>query len=317
MATDYNESVYSENGNDNESVDVEVTTPQEIDGADSDKELVIGEDGFIVASAAAHRRALSATAELQAIAAKIADGVFEAVRQEEDGNQQIVASTETHNAMDSMVMTYGEFDDIDLGFLVDAGDAEIAAMLKSQTSKRSRLKKATMTRENYFALMNACISELLLRKVAGKPKGARVGGAGRSGARSRLVYTEEELVALGADQEAVRREMKNLASKKSTYKNGDNFDEASAMWANILEAESQLKSIRKELPRGAMGPRVSKIAKEIVALIDEAGELEKLTKDRLVALIDTINGMCLPEPAADEEPNDTEDTEDTEDSAEV
>jgi hypothetical protein len=254
------------------------------------------EFGFVVTTEEAPKRniTLGGTVQLQEIAKPIAQGVFSAATSDEAAKERIVASIETSYEMDRLVMTYGDFDGIDLSFLADLTDAEISSMLKSQQSKRSRLKGMDMTQNNYLNLLHATVCELLLRKFAGKPKGARV-GTGARGTRSILTYTEEQLVALAENQDEVRREIRNLASKKSIYKNSDQFDETSELWANILQAEEQLKSIRQDAPRGGV-KRTNKVAAAIVTAI-EANEdsFEKMTKAQLIEFITvTLKDIAQP-----------------------
>lgn len=115
----------------------------------------------------------------------------------------------------------------------------VESMLKSQQSKRSRAKGKAMTLDNYKTLMTAAIAEDILRELYNKPKQA--GGAKRRGS---VEFTTEQLDALSADQVQLRKEIRNIQSKKSIMKSKADFDESSEAWQQLLTVESTLKGLR-------------------------------------------------------------------------
>jgi hypothetical protein len=113
-------------------------------------------------------------------------------------------------------------------------------MLKSQQSKRSRAKSKAMTLDNYVTLLTAAIAEDILRDLYNKPKSA--GGFHR--AAGSVDYTIEQLEALHNDQNALRKEIRNVQSKKSIMKSKADFSEDDPRWQALLKAEQQLKDMR-------------------------------------------------------------------------
>ena len=97
-----------------------------------------------------------------------------------------------------------------------------------------------MTLDNYKSMMTGAAAELLLRLATGKAKSA-TGIRRRAGS---VEFTTEELETLKEDQEAVKRELRNVQSKKSIMKTKADFNEESERWQQLLVAEEQLKSIR-------------------------------------------------------------------------
>lgn len=113
-------------------------------------------------------------------------------------------------------------------------------MLKSQQSKRSRSKNKVMTIDNYRNLMAGAVSELLIRQAMGKAKSSM----GYRRASGSVEYTAEELEVFKNDQEALKREIRNVQSKKSIMKSKEGFSEEDERWQLLLAAEETLKSIR-------------------------------------------------------------------------
>lgn len=66
-----------------------------------------------------------------------------------------------------------------------------------------------------------------------------------SGAASGSVeYTAEELEVFKNDQEALKREIRNVQSKKSIMKSKADFSEEDERWIQLLGAEDMLKGMR-------------------------------------------------------------------------
>ena len=57
-------------------------------------------------------------------------------------------------------------------------------------------------------------------------------------------FTDEQLEKLKEDQERLKKEIRNVQSKKSIMKSKADFSEEDPRWQALLVAEEQLKSIR-------------------------------------------------------------------------
>ena len=186
-------------------------------------------------------RGLAGTAQLTAIASELANKTIAELNESIDEYMELFkASQKDHNAMDSLVDAFVDFDTVDYDFIYQLDMSVVDGMLKSQQSKRSRAKSKAMTMDNYKSMMTAAIAEKIIRIATGKTKNA-VGVRRNAGSVS---FNEDELEALKADQEQLKKELRNIQSKKSIMKSKADFDESSERWQALLEAEAQLKSIR-------------------------------------------------------------------------
>lgn len=186
-------------------------------------------------------RSLAGTAQLTNLANTVASEVIKKIDVDlENYREKFEASKSDHGAMDALITELFDLSTLDIQFLKDTEEATIDGMLKSQQSKRSRSKGKIMTLDNYKAMMTGAAAELLIRLATGKSKSA----AGIRRASGSIVYSVEELEQLKDDQEAVKRELRNVQSKKSIMKTKSDFEESSERWQQLLTAEEQLKSIR-------------------------------------------------------------------------
>lgn len=186
-------------------------------------------------------RELSGTAQLTSIANNLATEILQTMNNNIDEYADAIrASQSDSNAMDKLIEDIKPLEEIDVEFLKELDDETIDGMLKSQQSKRSRCKSKAMTMDNYKALMTGAIAENLIRMATGKKKHA--GGARRLAGS--VDYTIEQLQELGEDQEALRREIRNVQSKKSIMKSKADFDESDERYQALLRAEQQLKDMR-------------------------------------------------------------------------
>jgi hypothetical protein len=192
-------------------------------------------------TATTNGRGLAGTAQLTAIASELANRTIAELNESIDEYMELFkASQKDHNAMDSLVDAFVDFDEVDYDFIYQLDMAVVDGMLKSQQSKRSRAKSKAMTMDNYKSMMTAAIAEKIIRIATGKAKNA-VGVRRNTGSVS---FNEDELEVLKADQEQLKKELRNIQSKKSIMKSKADFDESSERWLALLEAEEQLKSIR-------------------------------------------------------------------------
>ena len=191
-------------------------------------------------TATANGRNLAGTARLNSIANNFA-AEFMAKLTELDDND-IVAAMHDNNKLDDLIRgtIQIEITDADHDAFAQLDDKTADGMLKSQQSKRSRCKSKDMTQDNFRSMVSAAIAEMIIRDVYGKTKNASVGG----GRRADVGYTDEELEQLANDQEALKRAIRNIQSKKSIMKSKAGFDETSEAWQQLLEVEDQLKSHR-------------------------------------------------------------------------
>ena len=194
-------------------------------------------------SQAMSNRGLSGTAQLTSIASNHANLIIRTMNDDiEQYADDIRKSQLDNNAMDALIEKVSPLSNLEteVSFLKDLSDEVLDGMLKSQQSKRSRCKSKTMTMDNYRALMTGAIAENLIRLVTGKEKHA--GGPRRQAGT--VDYTIEQLEMLGADQEKLKKEIRNVQSKKSIMKSKADFDETDERYQALLRAEQQLKDMR-------------------------------------------------------------------------
>ncbi|NMA23889.1 MAG: hypothetical protein GX938_10345 [Spirochaetales bacterium] len=218
-------------------------------------------------TATTNNRSLAGTAQLTSLANSIvAEVMKKADADAENYQEKIVASQTDNNAMDELIRELYDLSSTDVEFLKALDEEVQNSMLKSQQSKRSRSKSKTMTLENYRSLMSGAVAELLLRQAMGKPKSS----LGYRRASGSIEYTAEELENFKNDQEALRREIRNVQSKKSIMKSKADFNEENERWIKLLEVEDQLKSLR------VGGTRVKTVVVDTTKekLLEELGDKE-------------------------------------------
>lgn len=190
---------------------------------------------------ATNARNLSGTAQLTALSNEL---VAKCIAQLNDNlevySDEFTASKSDHGAMDKLIDLLIDLNEVDVEFLKQLDEQTTDGMLKSQQSKRSRAKSKTMTLDNYKSMMAGAIAENLIRLATGKTKSA-VGARRMSGS---VEFTAEELEALKNDQEQLKKEIRNVQSKKSIMKSKADFTEEDPRWQALLVAEEQLKAIR-------------------------------------------------------------------------
>lgn len=187
-------------------------------------------------------RLLNGTAELTRIASNCANYIIRTMDANIDAYSDRIAqsatdSKELDTIIDELSPDYEIEDD---SVLRNLSEETVEGMLKSQQSKRSRAKSKPMTLDNYATLLTAAIAENILREIYNKPKAANVGYR-RAGS---IDYTPAQLEAFAEDQEALRREIRNVQSKKSIMKAREDFDPSSERWQQLLKAEMMLKDLR-------------------------------------------------------------------------
>lgn len=227
------------------------------------------------------KRALSGTAEMTANAEVVVNNIFEELSNcYEDYAETFEQSKVDANAMDTLINQFtDDFSDVDVSFLEKYDDEELKAMLKSQQSKRSRSKSKEMTIDNYTAMMNAAVCELMIRTATGRAK-TRTAGRGSS------IYTEEYLNSLADDQHELRRELRNVQSKMCIFRkkhpdDHSEFDE----YQELMRVENTLKEMRVPIE----GHRV-KMSEVTAALDVDANALSLEEAQQLIAALQNITG---------------------------
>lgn len=191
--------------------------------------------------ATTNARSLPGTAELTNIASAAAHRIINIMEEDiETYRPRIQKSSTDSHELDAIIEEFKPWDVPEDSILRFLDEAQFEAMLKSQQSKRSRAKSKAMTLDNYITLLTAAIAEDILREIYNRPKSA--GGFQRKAGT--VDYTGAQLEMLAADQEALRREIRNIQSKKSIMKSKADFSESDERWLMLLKAEQQLKDLR-------------------------------------------------------------------------
>lgn len=247
----------------------------------------------------ANARSLPGTAELTEIARSAAIKMMNAMETDiEAFRPRIQKSATDSRELDALIDELADWNVEDESLLRYLTEEQVDGMLKSQQSKRSRSKSKTMTLDNYVTLLTAAIAEDILRTIHNKPKSA--GGFHRSSGS--VDYTIEQLEALGNDQEALRKEIRNIQSKKSIMKSKAEFSESDPRWQALLKAEQQLKDMRVGGRSGVV--EVDKTKNALGELL--AGkDLSKMKAADAHALLEQIAAMA----AGDSEPVDSDTAE--------
>lgn len=238
----------------------------------------------------ASARNLPGTTELTNVAHSCAIRVMKAMEDNiEAYKPRIQQSAKDSRELDAILDELLDYSIDEESILYSLSDEQVEGMLKSQQSKRSRSKSKAMTLDNYITLLTAAIAERILREIYNKPKQA----SGFHRAAGNVDYTIEQLEALGNDQEALKREIRNIQSKKSIMKSKADFTEEDPRWHALLKAEQQLKDMR-------IGGRSNVI--EVDRTKDALGELlagkdiSKMKSAEAHALLEQIAQMAAGEP---------------------
>lgn len=241
-------------------------------------------------------RSLPGTAELTAIATNEAHRIVKEMEANiEAYRDRIQKSSTDSRELDNIINEFKPFDDIDDDNILRHLDAEtVESILKSQQSKRSRTKSKVMTLDNYVTLLTAAIAEDVLRELYNMPKSS--GGVRR--AAGTVDYTGAQLEALAEDQEALRREIRNIQSKKSIMKSKAEFSESDERWLALLKAEQQLKDLRV----GGTSTQVVEVDKTKDALTEmlAGADISKLKSADAHKLLEDISKLVQAQQSVDE-----------------
>ncbi len=224
-------------------------------------------------------RGLEGTAQLNSVASNIVNAILRHIDKHADALAELITeSQKSHDAMDKLINECYKLETVNIDFLKKLDEKTLEGMLKSQQSKRSRAKSKLMTLDNYRNMMMGAVAENLIRIALGKAKAA---GARRVGA---VEYTDEQLEELRNDQDKLRKEIRNIQSKKSIMKSKEGFSEDDERWKALLEAEEKLKALRTPARGVAVDTTKRKLA-EILDGIDisklDAANVKKLLQQAL------------------------------------
>lgn len=241
-------------------------------------------------------RSLPGTAELTSIAHAAAVRIMNAMEADiEAYKPRIQKSTSDSRELEAILDELLDYSIDDDSILRNLDDETVEGMLKSQQSKRSRTKGKAMTLDNYVTLLTAAIAEHILRDIYNKPKSA--GGYTRTAGT--VDYTGAQLEMLAADQEALRREIRNIQSKKSIMKSKADFSESDERWLMLLKAEQQLK----DLKTNSHAPQVVEVDKTKDALSEllAGKDISKMKSADAHELLARIAAMTADATPADDE----------------
>ena len=167
-------------------------------------------------------------------------------------------------------------------------EEEVHKLLKSNQSNRSRRKNMPMTQSNYMEYLTAAVAEWILRESCGITKNANPFGGGRKA----LEINDETLAELAADPDALGRAIRNIQSKKSTYKakhqDQPNWEQ-DPEYLEILSQLEKLKALRTTVPAGRKGVSIKKALQFIFDGVDET---ENLHKEECVAIINACRDLA-------------------------
>ena len=232
-------------------------------------------------------RMLNGTAELTRISNMVAMRIINSMEDQiEDYRDRIATSATDTKEMDALLDEFKPWcSDEELSLLEGLDDNTVEGMLKSQQSKRSRTKGKQMTLDNYRTLMVASIAENLLREMYNKPKQSTAGFQ-RSGSND---YTPAQLEMLAADQEALRREIRNVQSKKSIMKSKADFSESSERWMQLLKAEQMLKDLKVDARGAVVVDHTKNRLQEMLAEVDVEHLKASDSKELLQSIMNMLN----------------------------
>jgi hypothetical protein len=197
--------------------------------------------------------------------------------------QQIKLSQTDVAAMDELVKTQCG-DRLNIADVAALDEESVHKLLKSNQSNRSRRKSLPMTQTNYVELLTSAVAEWIIRVSCGIDKSSH--GFGRTA----VELNDETLAQLANDQDALGKAIRNIQSKKSTYKakHADSDYENDAEWLDLLEKEAALKALRTTQPAGRKG---LSLKKALQFIFDGVVESDKLTQEEAIAVIDACRAL--------------------------
>lgn len=182
---------------------------------------------------------LALTANLTQVSTIIANDIVNRIDNDDNAESIVLSMYQDNNVLNHEVAIQLEAHPTDIEWLQSISIDDAVKMLKSQQSKRSRAKSATMSLTNFKTMLTAAVAEELLRRAHSISR--TTVGASRM---TELVLTDEMIETYKNDQTKLAKAIRNIQSKKSVMKKKENFDESSEEWMKLLEYETALKSLR-------------------------------------------------------------------------
>lgn len=241
---------------------------------------------------------LAGTAQLTTVTNSLAEQILTEVPTNDGLANQVIQSQHDMEVLETIVSDKLTITTVDTDFLKETDSSVLESMLKSQQSKRSRCKSKQMTEDNYKSMLSAAFAESIIRSILGKDK--KTGGRRGTGT---VEYSDERLEELKADQEQLRKEIRNIQSKKSIMKSKVDFDPNSDRWNSLLIAEEQLKGIRENSTGSTRVVQIDECRETLKEMLAEVDE-QKLKAAELKELIESIKQVVF-----DDVTDDIEETE--------
>lgn len=245
-------------------------------------------DPIVASEESTGSRALPGAALVKQLATSMATEIMGKIPQGDDEFlSEVKASQSSTAAMDDLVIKYcGEGLKNDEIAQLDTEDAK--KILKSNQSSRSRRKNMAMTQANYVELLISAIAENIVRESCNMHKSANPFG---ENARRAMEITPETVAELANDPEALGKAIRNIQSKKSTYKakHADEDYENSDDWQKLLADEALLKEARAAVAPTGTGRRGLSMKKALQYIFDGIEDVSTLGKDESHSILQ----MCL------------------------
>lgn len=191
-------------------------------------------------------------------------------------------------AMDELVKSQCG-DKLNIDTVANFDHEEAQKLLKSFQSNRSRRKNMVMTQANYVELLTAAISEWIIRTSCDMKKSSTPFGGAR---RAALEINEETVAKLAEDQDALGKAIRNIQSKKSTFKakHADVDYSEDPTWVELLHQEAMLKAARQTVH--APHRKGLSLKKALQYIFDGVADTEALGKDESHQIIEACRQLA-------------------------
>lgn len=237
-------------------------------------------------------RAINGAAYVKQMSMVLANDIMSMIPGADDAFlTEIKDSQSSTAAMDDLVQKYcGEKLNNEQVAVLDEEDAK--KILKSNQSSRSRRKNMAMTQSNYVELLVSAIAENMVRESCNMHKSANPFAGFRSETK---VINEETVAEMMDDPDAIGRAIRNIQSKKSTFKakHADEEYETSEDWQELLHQEALLKEARAKVGGNVRGGRKGvSLKKALQFIFDGVAETDALGKDESHEIIEACRGLA-------------------------
>lgn len=187
--------------------------------------------------------------------------------------EDLLALYTNNDNMDAALNSHSPLASADHNWTTAFSEEELTKMLKSQQSKRSRLKSKDMTQANFMSSVEAAAAERILRLALGKEKNVQTGVV-----RLDLnELTEEQAQFFTDNQQALGKAIRNVQSRKSQALS-KGMEATDDMFVALCEYEAKLKELRVSTAR-VTTVEVYKLTPEQEERINAASAVETLLVD--------------------------------------